>query len=72
MVQLLDVRPDLKRTIVPRLGELHVIMAALRALGASIENSGIDDFFLIIIPTYMHVHKKRSIAISQYEHDESE
>ena len=42
VVQLLDARPDLKRTVVPRLGELHVTMAALRALGASMENSGID------------------------------
>ena len=37
-VQLLDARLDLKRTIVPRLGELHVIMATLRALDASMEN----------------------------------
>lgn len=43
VVQLLDARPDLKGIIVPRLGELHVVMAALRGLGASIENSGIDD-----------------------------
>ena len=35
VIQLLDARPDLKRTVVPRLGELHVAMAALRALGAS-------------------------------------
>ena len=46
VVQLIDARPDLKRTIVPRLGELHVIMAALRALGACIENSGIDDAWM--------------------------
>ena len=46
VVQLLDVRPDLKRTVVPRLGELHVVMAALRALGTSIENSGIDDAWI--------------------------
>jgi hypothetical protein len=43
---LLDARPDLKRTVVPRLGELHVVMAALRALGASMENSGIDDAWM--------------------------
>ena len=43
VVQLLDARPDLKRTVVPRLGELHVTMSALRALGASMENSSIDD-----------------------------
>ena len=41
--QLLDARPDLKRTVVPRLDELHIAMAALRALGASMEKSGIDD-----------------------------
>ena len=43
VVQLLDARPDLKCTVIPRLGELHVVMAALRALRASIENLGIDD-----------------------------
>lgn len=46
VVQLLDARPDLKHTVVPRLGELHVVMAALRALGASMENSGIDDAWI--------------------------
>lgn len=45
-VQLIDARPDLKRSVVPRLGELHVVMAALRALGASMENSGIDDAWM--------------------------
>lgn len=42
-VQLADARPDLKGKVLPRLGELHVVMAALRALGSSIEHSGIDD-----------------------------
>ena len=46
VVQLLDGRPDLKRTVFPRLGELHAVMAALRALGASMENSGIDDAWI--------------------------
>lgn len=46
IIQLLDDRPDLKRTVVPRLGELHAVMAALRALGSSIENSGIDDAWI--------------------------
>ena len=45
-VQLLDARPNLKSKIVPRLGELHAMMAALRALGTSIENSGIDDAWI--------------------------
>lgn len=45
-IQLLDANVDLKRSIVPRLGELHVVMAALRALGSSIENSGIDDAWI--------------------------
>ena len=45
-VQLLDARPNLKNEIVPRLGELHTVMAALRALGTSIENSGIDDAWI--------------------------
>jgi len=46
VVQLLDARPDLKRTVVPRLGELHAVMASLGAVGASIENSGIDDAWI--------------------------
>ena len=46
VVQLLDARPDLKRKVVPRLGELHVVMAALRALGASMDNLGIDDAWI--------------------------
>ncbi|KAK1888370.1 Placenta growth factor [Dissostichus eleginoides] len=43
LVQLPDARPDLKQMVVPRLGELHVVMAAL---GASMENSGIDDAWI--------------------------
>ena len=43
VVQLLDARPDLKRTIVIRLGELHVKM---RALSASIAKSCIDDAWM--------------------------
>jgi len=35
VVQLIDVRLDLKRTVFPRLGELHVVMAAVRTLGVS-------------------------------------
>ena len=35
------VRPDLKRKVVPRFGELHIAMAALRAICLSMENSGI-------------------------------
>jgi len=42
-VQLVNARDDLKRTVLSRLGELHTVMAALSALGTSIENSGIDD-----------------------------
>ena len=45
-VQLLDARPNLKSKIFPRLDELHAVMAALRALGTSIENSGIDDAWI--------------------------
>jgi len=41
VLQLLDARPQLKKMIVPRLGELHAIMAALLGLGSSIENSNI-------------------------------
>ena len=46
VLQLLDARPHLKKMIVPRLGELHAIMAAMRGLGASIENCGIDDAWI--------------------------
>ena len=46
VVQLLDARPDMKNMVVPRLGELHAVMAALRALGTSVENSGIDDAWI--------------------------
>ena len=42
-VQLLDSRDDLKRTVLSRMGELHTVIIALRALGTSIENSGLDD-----------------------------
>lgn len=45
-VELIDSRPNLKNKVVPRLGELHVVMATLRALGTSIENSGIDDVWI--------------------------
>ena len=38
-VQLLDARPNLKKEVVPRLGELHAVMAALRALGTSKERT---------------------------------
>ena len=36
----------MKSKVVLRLGELHVAMAALKAIGASMENSGIDDAWL--------------------------
>ena len=45
-VQLVDGRADLKGKVLPSLGELHVVMAALRALGSSIEKSGIDDAWI--------------------------
>ena len=35
-----------KGAVVPRLGELHTVMAALRAVGTSIVNSGIDDAWI--------------------------
>lgn len=37
-VQLVDTRPELMGKVMPRLGELYAVMAALRALGASIWN----------------------------------
>ncbi len=46
VVQLLDSRPDLQVHFVPRMGELHIVMASLIALGTSIENSGIDDAWI--------------------------
>ena len=45
-IQLLDGRPNLKNEIFLKLGELHTVMASLRALGTSIENSGIDDAWI--------------------------
>jgi len=45
-VQLVDAREDLKGTVLPRLDELHTVMATLRALGKSIGNSGIDDAWI--------------------------
>jgi len=45
-IQLLDARSKLKDEIVLRLGELHTVIASLRALGTSIENSGIDDAWI--------------------------
>jgi hypothetical protein len=43
VIQLVDARPDLKGKAMPRLGELRIVMCALRALESSIEDSGIDD-----------------------------
>lgn len=45
-IKLVDTHPDLKDKVMPRLGELHAVMCALRALGSSIENSGIDDAWI--------------------------
>ena len=45
-IKLVETHPDLKDNVMPRLGELHVVMCALRALGASIENSEIDDAWI--------------------------
>jgi len=45
-IQLLDARSNLKDEIVLRFGELHTIVASLRALVTSIENSGIDDTWI--------------------------
>ena len=36
-------RPDCKNQWIPRIGELHTTMAALRAAGSYIEGSGLDD-----------------------------
>ena len=36
----------LQALFVPRMGELHVVMASLRALDTSVENSGIDDAWI--------------------------
>ena len=46
VVQLLHARSYMKRMVVPRLGELHAVIAASRALGTSVENSGIDDAWI--------------------------
>ena len=46
VLQLLDAGLQLNKIIVHRLGELHAIMPAMRGLGSSIENSGIDDAWI--------------------------
>ena len=66
VVQLLDARPDLKRPVVPRLGELHV-MAALHALGASMENSGIDDAW-IETDVYGSATTRQILKCAHYKH----
>ena len=40
------IRPDLKSKVIPRIGELYVAMAALRAICVSMENSGNDDAWM--------------------------
>jgi hypothetical protein len=67
VVQLLDARPDLKNTVVPRLGELHVAMAALRALGAPKENSGIDDAW-IEADIYVYATTRHILKCTHYKH----
>ena len=67
VVQLLDARLDLKRTVVPRLGELHVVMAAFRALGASIENSGIDDAWMEA-DVYGSATTRQILKCTHYKH----
>ena len=42
-IQFLDARSNLKSEIILRLGELHAVMADLRDLGISKDNSGIAD-----------------------------
>ena len=74
IVKLIDSRPDLKSQFIPRLGELHVVMAALRALGSSIENSGIDEAWIeadVYGPTTTRqilkcTHYKRSLCAHIY------
>lgn len=39
-------KTQLEKEIVPKLGELHAGLAALRGLGNSIKNSGIDDAWI--------------------------
>ena len=46
VIQLIDSRQGLKRKVMPRLGELHVVMCDLKGFGSSIENSGIDDAWI--------------------------
>ena len=44
--QLEQARDDVKGQFVFRIGELHTVMTALRALGNAIEGSGIDDAWI--------------------------
>ena len=45
-LRLIDSRAELKNRFVLRLGELHVAMAVIRAIGSSIEGSGLDDLWV--------------------------
>ncbi len=74
-LQLVDSRPDLKSTVFLRLGELHVVMAALRALGASIENSGDDAWIEADVygpattrQILKYTHYKRSLTAHIYSY----
>ena len=75
-VQRVDARPYLKGKVLPRLGELHVVMRGLRALGSSIENSGIDDAWMEAdvygSATTRHIikctHYKRSLRAHIYSY----
>ena len=39
-IQLLYARPEIERAVIPRLRELHRIMAALRLFSTSVKKSG--------------------------------
>ena len=42
-LKLQRLSPDLQNKLILRIGEFHTVLCALRAVGSSIENSGIDD-----------------------------
>ena len=61
--QLIDARPTLKRTVVPRIGELHLVIAPLRAVGNSIivKNFVIDDAWIEVMSIVLQQGKYSSV-----------
>lgn len=69
-VKLQSLKPELTKNCILRVGEFHTVLCALRAIGSSIEGSGIDDAWVeadIYGPTTTRQilegrHMKRAVA----------